>query len=757
MRRTYHRGGVGQGARADARRSRNSGLVNHPILSLESDRLRLWALLIFIAAAVVSPAISTPSGLPALRLEQIWLALLVPSVILYHRNHPELRRPLFVDWAFFALGVATLLTLALAPLFVDGVSRSFRDIFELARVVEYWLAFRLAFAAWGARPDIRPIVLLIAASAGGSGLLAALQYLDPGGLNDAVTDAWANAHNLNAAIRNGRSVGFIGNPNYYGVFSGLFLAFLVAFMALEVGRGLDRRLLGTVAVAAGLATAGIVLSQSRTATGATIAALAIGLVWSLFVNRHRISLASYLAPVATVLLAGFLTFGFAELFPPEFGSVRARFNPGSFSSDSSLSLRITRWRTLLQSSISEPPSVCTTEPLDDTAPPSRAPAVAGSISDPTAVERDEQRRDDIRMLADAIMMYVCDEDEWPVENTETLLVPEYLDSVPRDPLSEQPYDLYVTSDGFIASATLENEDAPAGPTFALGTLPNYVKNDGFESGEVSPSNWRTSGASDGRSETTLTIQDQARFGEKSILANVGGGSAFYQQVVHDFGIEREYTVNVWAKAGAEPETAQIYLIGTTADGRTLDPLARSEHIELAPESWSSNSLTFVTPASSRIVVISILIRSIDEADSVDAFFDAITLTAGPFVPSYPWVRQASPADRRPLPGFADSPFIGVGPLKGIELGALDNEYGLFLDRYGLVGLAAYFALFGAALWIGVKASMADSVETATLGLGLTTGIVALMVFSIAAGSYYNFQLMALFWPLVGLTAARLKS
>ena len=694
-----------------------------------------------------------PADLPNVRIEQIWLALLIPSIGIYHRNHAELRRPLFVDWAFLALGATTLFTLAAAPFVVDDVSRSPRDVFELARVAEYWLAFRFAFAAWGGRPAITPIVLLIAVVAGVSGLLAIGQYLDAGRLNDLVTDTWATPHSLDSAIRNGRAVGFVGNPNHFGIFSGLLLGFLLAYQTVSVGRGTDKRMLVMVAVAAGLATAGILLSQSRTATAATIGALGLGFALSLLVNRGRTSFASYAAPIVTLLVAGSLTIGFAETFPPEFGSLRARFDVRSFSDDSSFSLRITRWRTLLGSVFSDPPSICTGEPLDSFMSADREPVVAGTTTDSEVIARDTQRRADVRALAGATVDYFCDNDEWPAGNTEALLVPDFIDPLPLDPLTGEPYELYVISGGFITSASLEDERSPTGAAFALGTMPNYVQNHGFENGDETPKDWRTSGAADGRAETLLTVQEDSRFGEKSVLANIGGGSGFYQQVVQDFALGLEYTVNVWAKAQTESETVQIYIIGNTADGRALDPLARSEPIQLTTEDWSASSLSFVTPTSSRIVVMSVLIRSIDEADSVDALFDAITLTPGPFPPSYPWVREASPADRTPLPGFADSPLIGVGPLKGIELGALDNEYGLFLDRYGISGLAAYLTVFGSALWTAVTASRARPLATAILGLGLVIGTVGFMVFSIAAGSYYNFQLMAIFWPLVGIAAA----
>ncbi len=722
-------------------------------LVLDTGSSRRAAVLVFLALAVVSPAIPLPGSLPAIRLEQLWLAALLPSLFFQHRAHAELLRPNLVDLAFALLFATTALTLLLTPALIDQVSRSPRDVFELARIVEYWAAFRLALAAG---PDLRRgqvLVVLLVAAALGSGLIAAIQYLDPGSFNHWLTDIWATAHSLEGTIKRGRAVGLVGNPNYFGAFCGLLLVALLAWTALLPGdrkgglRG-SRTGYGLLLIAGGAATAGLLLSQSRTATFATLGALTIELAWTAAAHGRR---ARYVAPVAAVLCATAVTFAFSEAFPPDYGGLRERFEVRSLSEDSSFTLRITRWRNFVESIFRDPPGICTGEPLDSTVITGHEPPAA----DPAASEaaaRDARRQQDIRSISGALLDYFCDQGEWPHEDPEAAIVPSHFARMPRDPLTGDAYDLYVISGGFVASATFETGN-PIGRQFALGTMPNYIANSSFEAGSHAPSGWATIGAADGRAPTSLEPGVDARFGERSVRAEIGGGSGFYQQIVQDFPRGQLYTVSFWGRAAAETEQVQIYLVGTTADGTVIDPLARSEPITLVPDSWRTGSLAFETPQSSRLVLVSVFVRSPADDDPVEALFDAVTLTPGPLVPSFPWLRDASRAERSARPGFGDSPVLGVGPLKDIELGALDNEYALFLDRYGTAGLLAYLALFAAALWTAVRASRRADHATGALGLGLGVGIVLLMVFSIAAGSYYNFQLMAFFWPLVGVAAA----
>ena len=150
---------------------------------------RNLAFLLLLVAAILSPNITMPGGLPAIRIEQILLAGYLPLLGLHYWNHRELWRVGTIDVAFMALAVAMAVTLVLAPAFLSAVSWSVRDPFELARVAEYWFLFRLGLSLEPKRGLTDALVVLPTLGAL-LGLLALVQYLDPGGFNGAVTSIW---------------------------------------------------------------------------------------------------------------------------------------------------------------------------------------------------------------------------------------------------------------------------------------------------------------------------------------------------------------------------------------------------------------------------------------------------------------------------------------------------------------------------------------------------------------------------------------
>ena len=59
------------------------GLKAPEFFNFERPEARRNALLVLLCAAVVSPNFTMPAGLPAIRLEQVILAVLLPSLGLY--------------------------------------------------------------------------------------------------------------------------------------------------------------------------------------------------------------------------------------------------------------------------------------------------------------------------------------------------------------------------------------------------------------------------------------------------------------------------------------------------------------------------------------------------------------------------------------------------------------------------------------------------------------------------------------------------
>ena len=713
-------------------------------LAFRDRRARAAAFFAFLVAAILSPNVGMPAGLPAIRAEQLLLVLLLPSLAWYHWRDPEARRLNFLDGAFAAMGFSFALTLVYAPLRLPGVSFSLRDPFELARLAEYWLAYRLGLSAAVWPGTARGLFAFAGLAALGGGAFALVQYLEPDGFNEAVTAVWTPARHLDALDRTGRAVGTVGNSNYFGLASGLFLSLCLAAIVLRTA---SRRWAWLAYAGTAAAVLGLVLSQSRTATFATLAALGVGFAALVLTRGKR---AAYLPATAVVLVAAAASIAFVELVPPDFGSYHARFAPRELTEGSSLGIRLSRWRSIFAGFSEGGPAFCETGEVPGI-PPERGhePAAAESGADAAARERDARRKADVQAVARAILRSYCDRRRWPVdEPLAEVLVPRYLAALPSDPLTGEPYAAYVASGGFTVVARLEDPGDPEGPWYTVGTLPNMVLNPSFESGRGNPDGWRAiQGAS-------AAVVSGGRYGSRAAHLVVPPGGLVYQNVVFEFALHRPYAVGIWAKASGErPQSLQLYLAGDFADGPRRDPFVTREAEIPADGAWHHVGLTFET-GSVRMTTLQVILRGSGGAP-LEVLVDGATLNEGPLPLAFPTAVDVDPARLVPgdLPTFADSPLLGVGPRKDIQLGAVDNEYALFLDRYGLAGTAAYVVLLLAGAFVGWRAyRRSASTWGSAAGFALAASFALLAVFNVAAGSFYHFQLMAIVWGWAGAAA-----
>jgi O-antigen ligase len=714
-------------------------------LSFEHPGTREWTFLTLLAAAVLSPNISMPGALPAVRIEQLLLAVALVPLGLFYWRHREYWRVSLVDYAFVALGVATAVTLALAPVFLDAVSFSIRDPFELARVAEYWFLYRLALTV-EPRTTLPRAAWLLGALALLMGALALVQYLNPGAFNSEFTSIWTVAHNLDAVERAGRTVGTIGNANYFGAFAGFLAIVPLSLLMLRQVRGREAWLCAAAVFAA---TFAVVTAQSRTGVLALLFALFVALI--LVVVRRR-GQAAYATTVGLFVVSATVAITFVEVRKPDVGSFSARFAPRGLADDSSLTIRLSRWRSIFAGFLEGGPSFCEGERFEN-----RRIASGHNPNGPTgnpaageaATARDEQRKDDVADLTRAVLDFYCDEDEWPVDQPlDVALVPEHLDTWPTDPASGEEYLAYIDRSGFLIGAELEDSSDPEGAVYALGTIPNIASNPSFESGNP-PERWRVTG------DAAATANGGELFGTRAALVHAPPAGGFFDTVVFDFSRDKDYTAAAWIRpAGSARVTLQLLLVATMADGEVRDPLS-DVTVTIEPGAWAQVSLPFRTPEDGRITVLQVILRVPGDAPAASFLVDGATLTQGTFAPGFPRIADTDPSRLRSdeLPRFADSPVFGAGPRKDIELGNVDNEYALFLDRYGLLGTVAYLVLFGAAFLVFLRTWLRADGLLQAIALAMTAFSILLAVFNITAGSYYHFQIMAVFWLLAGAIAA----
>ncbi|KUO72801.1 MAG: hypothetical protein APF81_00850 [Desulfosporosinus sp. BRH_c37] len=104
-----------------------------------------------------------------------------------------------------------------------------------------------------------------------------------------------------------------------------------------------------------------------------------------------------------------------------------------------------------------------------------------------------------------------------------------------------------------------------------------------------------------------------------------------------------------------------------------------------------------------------------------------------------------------------SPIVGWGTAKSNMTTLVDNEYALVTRRYGVIGLVLYLWLFlrpaKGALRRALNFYVSETglrEHRALLSLAFTAATLALLVYNITAGTFYNLQLMTLVAIFMGI-------
>ena len=705
-------------------------------LRLERPGDRMLLALGFIILTLISPDISLPGSLPAIRLEQILLLLILPLLAAFHGRHPEARHVGLVDVAFLGLGIATTMTIVLAPIIVAGVTRSYRDLFEIGRVAEYWVLYRIGTTLV---PPERPTSFLtrgLALAALPLSLFAVLQFIGPPGFNDLVTAFWTQAHNLAGVTSEGRAVGTAGNANQFGILAVLFLS--VGLGALSSSLGHSRKLF-RVSISA--AVVALLLTQSRGALLAAGIAMLVGLVLLLLQRRAR---GGFLRALPPLLVGVGLTLVVVVSAPSGGAAVLSRFDLLSIARDPSLIIRLGRVQSLFAGPAQLPaaggsdPAACVGSLFDTTSDDGHAPGAMPPYTAPSAVTLD------VQAVARAVSGYYCDRGKWP-DAIGTDLVPTYLPALPVNPATGQNYGLYTSPRGYLVGSPV----APADGTEAagFGSLPNLLVNPSFEMGNDAPAQWLASPGAD-------LVRDPtgAAFGTWAGMASLPPGGAVYQFIVADLPMSTPYSASIWVRAtGTDSARIQLYVVAITAGGQRLDPIAQTTLTVPGDHRWHQLATSLETP-NQHLTSLQFLVRAPGPAAHFD--LDGAALAEGPYPRAFEGLHDVPPSQQAGFgPSFLDSPILGVGPQKEEQVSTFDNEYADFLQHYGVVGLLAYGFLMVAAFWTACRRAFERSTWLGAIGLGIAPFVAALGAFAITAGAYRQLQVMVIFWILVGLLAA----
>jgi hypothetical protein len=284
-----------------------------PDIAKFEDALRNAAILL-PALFVLSPRIHLMG--PAFRLGDLWLYGMFPFYVMYLVMSRRFRIR-WVDYLFGALFVSTAVSIAYGGFALD-VPVGLRDLFELPKLLKYYLGFRIVADLPWRSSDARRVGKVFLVTTVVALVFAFFQYYNVLWVNHFVTPGYVSPWHVVKIQYLGRVAAPLENPNYLAFF--LAIPVFGAFLALtDMFRrdGDHRALLYSAGL---LAATGVVVNMAvaRTAFVATsVGLLAVAAVRYLGFapeRRRRVLRAVSLALVV-VLLAGVFGYVFLEAVP----------------------------------------------------------------------------------------------------------------------------------------------------------------------------------------------------------------------------------------------------------------------------------------------------------------------------------------------------------------------------------------------------------------------------------------------------------
>lgn len=677
-----------------------------------------------IVVAVLSPNIGLPSGLPAIRLEQLLAIVLVPALIRIHLRERALRRSDLVDIGFAGVVLSVAISVVIAPALVPSVGRSYRDLFQILRPLEYWIFYRLGRASSAEQPvDIGRLFIAFAVF---GGILGILQAVGGDTFNSTFTAIWTPSHSVEGVQAGGRIVGTIGNANLFGQWSGwLALSAVAGIVAVERDR-INQRPMYLLAIVLSAMT--LVLSQSRSAGLAIFGAAGLMVLALLARGRLEGMLQRDLRRLvlAAVAVAAGAAVGLVVLLAPG-GTLSSRaggrFDLGNILTDASVVERVAVLHFAF--STHDPDAlhalICDRAPIGSVSaghepagsaapsPAAVAPTTAAAITAARSVEAG-----------------FCASGAWSVAAT-------------------SPSGMSITTDG--GGYTLEAAADSSAPGLVLTSHPNVVLEPSLESWPSAQ--WHVTRGS------TVGF-GPALYGARSAEVGLAPGGVFDQHVLYTFAKGSPYTASIEARSA--DGAAHGITLGVEAwliNGDVIATIGHETATLPADGRWVQLTATFRTPPSGQVWVMRVLVNAPDVPDTITIDLDGASLIAGATAPTFAYVRDIDPAVLpSALPSFWESPVVGVGPMSNIEFGSFDNEYALTLFKFGVLGMAALLLFYLALIVTGIRAWLKQSRQSSGLtGLALAAAVIASVAYGIAAGVWYSYQLMPILMLWAGVAAA----
>jgi hypothetical protein len=291
-----------------------------------------------------------------------------------------------------------------------------------------------------------------------------------------------------------------------------------------------------------------------------------------------------------------------------------------------------------------------------------------------------------------------------------------------------------------------------GPTDEGGEVRNYLANGDLERIDGD----RAAGFRTIPGTVYRVAPEAALYGGSGIVFGGSGDAvdkraAVFQQRAFSRTGGAPLTASLWVQVPA-PVRGEVFLYINVfyADGERQDPYARVAADMTLIGVWQRLSITVQPGPERRVDFLGVYLLS-DEL-SGEVYADGFQLVDGSAPVAVPGLAEAGATAAPGLDAgrqLRRSPLFGGGPREAAGGATLDNEYLLVAARYGLAGVVAYLFLWTAVAVVAFRAARRGN----RVAAALASIVAGLLLFNLVAGSLYQLQLMALFWPLAGVILA----
>jgi len=185
-----------------------------------------YGIFLMIPLLVLTPEIRLTS--PAIRVDEIILLFLAGIYLLYKLKIKKFRVSV-VDYLFGALFVSVIISIFIAVV-REGSGLYVRDLFELVKIVKYYLIYRIIFNIVWTKDELKKVLALTVGSFIASVLFSFMQYFNIFDINNLLMPYFTKTTHIRAIMVAGRVVGTFKNANSWALILGLPLFFIYAIL-----------------------------------------------------------------------------------------------------------------------------------------------------------------------------------------------------------------------------------------------------------------------------------------------------------------------------------------------------------------------------------------------------------------------------------------------------------------------------------------------------------------------------------------------